>query len=671
MKKFTSIVLLLAVLLSCCACNKGQSGAEPETTLDFASPEVMYGHIDQSGPINGVFQIWSLEGVKNMSKYPDANFELLCNIDAQGAVIAPLGSVAKPFTGRFNGGNNTISNLTVKGGEDGAFGFIGVNKGTVENLYLKDVTFQPDAKAVNIGGIAGINEGTIKRSSLEGNPLELSQIPENANCGAVVGVNKGELNIVSSTVDMKVTASKGANLGGIAGLSSGGHMEYVDTCGKLDVIGTTATVGLYTGTAENTSFLSCCFIGETNTVDGKLFTNFSGQETEVSYENCLWRDNEREPLPENVQKVREKAVQKMRDMGTVEWRVNKDLVHNCKCNTTYVCDGTYVPDYTYIGMPYKHGSGSLDSFYYCLDENNYMKDFVYEMDARNGFDSYIGSMCSSASQMAWWSVSNSVDHIVCQYMLPPYPEYGCIPVGTGWYENAVLNSNADTAAFIESCDEQVYFEALVQARPGDCIVNGLKAGDHVRMVSMEPVVVRDQDGKIDGERSYLTTHEQRGSYTLNEENKTWTSWRIDYQYNFNWLKSDAYVPVTIEELLTGEMEPAECTMLNGVEGKLGMTTGTVKANYYLESVTMNITDSEGNVVMDRIVFPKTAKFDHGNARYNNLSYIDSYNMANFATVLQDVMFEPGETYSYTVSAKLATGDTFTVVTDSFTQGGTK
>lgn len=670
MKRIVALLMLFAILLSCCACGENPKEIQGENSSDqILTPEDMYGHIDQSVPIDGYYKLWNAEGVKGMINHPEGKFELLCNIDMGGATLAPI----PEFTGTIKGGNFTISNFTLQGGEEESFGFLGVNKGKVQNFLLKDVTFIPGAKAKNIGSLVGDNKGEIVRCTVTGT-MDVTAAADNANCGSIIGCSTGSLENTVADVNVNITAPGVMTVGGIVGTIQGGSVQYTDSNGRLDVTGSNKTAGLFAGNSVDSLFTNCAFVGASNTLDGKLFINLTGNPDDdelVVAPHGLYRDNVKEILPENVQKLRNTVAQKMYDMGSVEWFVDKDLKHVCKCGTTYVCDGLYLPGYTYIGMPYKHGSGSLASFNYCLDENGFMKDWVYDMETRNGYDTYIGSMCSSASQMAWWTVSNSVDHMVCLYMLPQYPEYGCIPVGTGWYENAKLNSRADTVAFVDACTEQVFFEALADTHIGDCVVNGLEAGDHVRMVAAEPVVVRDQLGNIDGEKSYLLTHEQRGSYTLDEENKTWTSWRLNYKYSFNVLRGDWYVPVTIEELLTGEMEPAECKMLDNPGGKLGLTVGTVKANYYLETVTLKIADSQGNVVLDKLMFPKAAKFDRGNARQTNLSYIDSYNMANFATVLQDVSFKPGETYTYSVSAGLATGDSFLVLEDSFTQGGTK
>ena len=403
------------------------------------------------------------------------------------------------------------------------------------------------------------------------------------------------------------------------------------------------------------------------------FTNFTGNpdddELAVAVK-ALWRDNDIEPLPENVQKLRDTVVQKMYDMGTVEWHVTKDLRHNCKCGTTNTCVGVYTPYYTYYGMPYKHGTGSLDSFKYCLDENGNMADWVYDMDEMNGYDSYVGSMCSSAASMAWWTVSNTNNFMSSQFSMPYYyPNYGCIPVGEGWWEDVAFNASAHMAdVYINRVSEQEYFQVLAQTHKGDLMTQAWEDGYHTVMIAEEPVVVYDQYGNISGEKSYLITHEQTG-LLINEEERTYTTWRINEINVFNRVRDDWFCPFTCEELLTGEMEPVECTMLDSPAGKMGMTVGTVKGNYFLESVTLNIKDAEGNVVLNKVNFPKAGKFDDGNTKATSLCYIDSYDMAYFCAALQSVSFEPGQTYHYTVTAHLATGDDFVVKEDSFVQGG--
>ena len=92
MKKLMSVILLIAVLVSLCACaKKNEQGAAVAAPLDPNSPEAMFGHIDQSQKQDGVYKIWNAEGVQNFLKNPGEKFELLCDVDMAGAVVAPIG----------------------------------------------------------------------------------------------------------------------------------------------------------------------------------------------------------------------------------------------------------------------------------------------------------------------------------------------------------------------------------------------------------------------------------------------------------------------------------------------------------------------------------------------------------------------------------------------------
>ena len=159
MKKITSVLLLIAILLSVCACgvkNDTQAtgpAAQQSGSGQLLTNEDMFGHINQLEPIDGVYKIWNAEGVKNIANHPDGKFELLCDVDMEGAVLAPIGA-DKPFTGELNGALYNIRNFTVQGGNEESFGFIGVNKGKVSNLLLDQVTFVPGSNAKNIGALS-------------------------------------------------------------------------------------------------------------------------------------------------------------------------------------------------------------------------------------------------------------------------------------------------------------------------------------------------------------------------------------------------------------------------------------------------------------------------------------------------------------------------------------
>ncbi len=674
MKKIIAILLLCWILLSCVACsgnNADTTATEASTEAtggvtapDLTSPEGMYGHINQLEPIGGVYKIWSSVGVGNMANHPDGTFELLCNVDMEGATLKPIGSVEKPFTGTIKGCNFTISNFTIAGGEDGAFGFVAVNKGAVRDLLLENVSFQIDPKAQNIGGLAGINEGTIGSCVINSTGMEITEAPEGTNIGSMAGVNSGEMTINTATVDITFKAPGAANVGGIVGLNEGGTLEFNDSFGGLDVTGTNKTVGLYFGTVKNLEAIECVFSGPVNAVDGVLFTNFAGAEENVTYTDCLWRDNVKPALTAGQEELRNKVVQAMYDMGTFQWHVKEDLVHSCTCFLN-VCYGAYSDEYMYSGIPYNHKAGSLRRMQYLMNEDGSIKDIAHEMGDFDGFDLYIGSDCCGSASQAWWTVSNS---LIGGLTMEHFPHYGIVlPVGNWAWDQDPSGSPDYNSVYFQD-DPQVMYESYALLRKGDGINCKTESNSHVRMVSEDAVVVRTQDGKIDPEYSYIRTHEN-GSGIRDDMLQEYSSWKINYKYPFAELEHDMYIPYTIEELVTGEMEPVECQLQDKCDGYAGMFTGLVTANYRLDCVDLAVTDEQGQEVFNHTLFVSTEKFwDENSCNGTHKAFVDEFYMSNFAMPLTKATFEEGKTYNYTITAGLYTGDDIVIHESSFQLG---
>ena len=689
MKKFVLYLSLFAILLSLCACGAEEAPAattEPtETTAPEATeapavntqqaltPEQMYGHINQMEPVNGVYQLWNAEGVKNIANHPDANFTLLCNIDMGGAVIAPIGTAEKPFTGEQKGANFKISNFTVQG-DQADFGFVGVNKGTIRNLVLEDVTFIPGANAKNIGAMTGKNEGEIIRCTV-GGTMTVETAAENAFCGSMAGTTTGEISNSISNVSITFTATTAATIGGIAGSAEGCNLEFVTVEGAVTIAGANKTTGLMLGAAKDCTLKTCVFTGADNSLEGQLFYNYYGTEENVSGQKLYWRDNSREAERPHVQEKREKAAQMMYDLCTIMWKP-QNIAHTCNC-TLNMCNGVYNDTYTHYGLPYNHKNGSLSRMQYCLNEDGTLKDWVYDMAAEGTFDTfdlYMGSDCSTQVLQAWLTVSNTVDYRRTSYQIPAVRELrntGCYPVGEWQWDLGYDVTSADATIsknYTEANGPEVMYEAYAQLRLADAIVFYFETG-HTRMIAEEPVVIRDENGKIDGQYSYVLCHEQ-GVTVLDEKNKTYSTCPTFKKYTFENLFAGYYLPVTNIEFITGEFDIPECTLEGGVsDSRLGLTTGIVKANYSLDYVSMVITDSQGNVVFDRWMFPTVAKrADNNSYDYQIRRVIMEYDLAGFAVPLRTVNFQPGETYHAVITGNLATGDSFVVNDFSFTHG---
>ena len=156
----------------------------------------------------------------------DKRFVLTADIDLTG-----LGyQAAAYFAGSLDGQNHVIRGLaiTAEGSRLGLFRQIGP-EGTVENLLVQG-SVHPGGSQEYIGGIAGVNEGTIRSSGFAG---EVSGI----RCvGGVAGHNTQSGSIRSCAFSGRLTGEHQA--GGIAGLNEG----LLTNCDNQGAVNTTAII---------------------------------------------------------------------------------------------------------------------------------------------------------------------------------------------------------------------------------------------------------------------------------------------------------------------------------------------------------------------------------------------------------------------------------------------
>lgn len=663
MKKFICLLLTLVLVASCFAGCKKEAPAQ-STGDGLLTNEDMFGHIDQTQPMEGVYKIWDIRGLQNIANHPEAKFEILCNMDLGGATLAPI----PEFTGDLNGANFVISNFTLAG-ESESFGFVGVNKGKIHNLLLENVTFQPGSSAEKIGTMAAVNEGTIQRCTV-GGTMQVTAAAEGASCGALVGCSTGTLANNTVNVDAAYSMASGATIGGIAGALEGGTCEYVTTNGALVVSGGNKTVGLFAGSAKNFHAQELAFVGSENSLDGKLVEAYFGTQENVTYERMLVRQHHA-PLTPGQQKLRDRVVEEMYKMGTVVWHVTESFDHTCTC-TAAQCHGSFEPEITNIGIPYNHKNGSWNRFLYCMEQREdgsyQFKDWVYQTEGYDGHDLYIGNDCSTAVLQAYLTVSNSVDFVRSSYTTPAMG-LGWLPVGDWAWDlgyDMFSGVHRQTDTYLEHNGRDVMYEAYAQLRKGDGLGQNSDQGGHNRMLSEDAVVVRDENGVIDPDYSYVLVHEQ-GPPHMNEEKKTYSTWNINWKYTFASLFGKDYIPITIEELVTGEMETPECYLEGGVDdSRLGLVVGIVKANYSLDAVQMQVKDSKGNVVFEHVMFPTvTKRFDDSANDTLIRRVVMEYDLNGFATPLSQVVFQPGEEYHATITGCLSTYDQIVVKDFSF------
>lgn len=164
----------------------------------------------------------------------DASYKLISNIDLKGTAYYPIGTIENPFTGIFDGNGYSIDNLnfnSLKYDETqktmtpttGVFGTIG-NNGVVKNLTLKNLKVDSDYKKDQIypeneisyfyiGGIAGVNNGTISNCTITNNSsINVNRLKNTKNSrtvkiyiGGIAGDNRGTIEYCS-TGELSITA---------------------------------------------------------------------------------------------------------------------------------------------------------------------------------------------------------------------------------------------------------------------------------------------------------------------------------------------------------------------------------------------------------------------------------------------------------------------------------
>ena len=170
----------------------------------------------------GNYTVTSAEGLKNIAELvnngdTDINITLDNDIDLSDINWTPIGDYYNRYTGTFDGGNYTITGLTVTGSNEyaGLFGRIG-SGGTVKDVTLEEVKIESNNDMSAVGGVAGRSYGTLENCSVSGS---VSGSGTNSIAGGVVGYQTGgSITGCSSSA----TVNAGGVAGGVVGLADGG-----------------------------------------------------------------------------------------------------------------------------------------------------------------------------------------------------------------------------------------------------------------------------------------------------------------------------------------------------------------------------------------------------------------------------------------------------------------
>ena len=193
----------------------------------------------------------------------DLDIQLTADIDLDGQSWTPIGTDWEhAYTGTFDGGDCTISGLSVSSSDEyvGLFGYIG-EKGKVQNLTLDSSTITGTGFA---GAVAGVNDGgTIENCHVVAGTVT-NQIGSGI-VGGVVGSNNGGT-VTACSATGAVTASND-DAGGVVGVNTrGGKVIACYSTGSVTANGDASAAGGVVGVNHGT--VTACYATGTVTVTG-------------------------------------------------------------------------------------------------------------------------------------------------------------------------------------------------------------------------------------------------------------------------------------------------------------------------------------------------------------------------------------------------------------------
>ena len=366
-----------------------------------------------------------------------------------------------------------------------------------------------------------------------------------------------------------------------------------------------------------------------------------------------------------LQERRQIVLDYMRSSLSVLWTPTETLTYGLAARD----NGTTLKLYAgriYQGLPYSYAVGTEQSFLeYSVgqDANGVHTISGLEATAVN-YESYggrVGNDCSGALTNAWSQIGTSFTTTRSSNMTE---QWGAIPVGDYDFcpelkDNGLINYTGNVT---KANGEQRIYEAYADLMPADAVFYVATSGsNHVRMVS-EVHVVRNADGTINGEESYLIVLEQTRSNqnavkttTVEGIGKVYVIGGLDVKYTFAKLFSGNYIPCTIKELRDPTaVEETWISDTQVVHTAENIFEGNVISNRYIDCVTVTIYDQDGNEIQS-----VTGRAKRGANKSYQLSRFLTEKAGSMIGSVDVSKLESG-TYRCTVTARLTTCDEYVV-----------
>lgn len=354
-------------------------------------------------------------------------------------------------------------------------------------------------------------------------------------------------------------------------------LSVLFSCGNKSAEGGNETVG---ESLEQTSPESSVVNEEPKTEEPKRLS----EEEKAKYYKVVEFD-----LPEGD--FRDVMVSEMRKYASIEWVASESFgINEVIGDNDWTVNLDYKKGATYRGIPYTNRLVNYEYFESLIVGGKYAPTSKKWREAP-GMDCWGAIRCAmqqfdpSEGWTADWVPGQKTFRLemVGDYKAPESPQ--------------------STQAICEYNGKDVMFESYMQLQKGDIVYRkdfDKKDYLHCRVVVEDPTIVKSGAGKIIPSRSYVKCIESTNSFDKTVRGVN-TTWYVDHTYSLEELYNTTYVPLTlpIYSKSLSELEVPYIVLDNEITASVlskGAFSSSVKSNFPLRYVIVEILDKSGNVV---------------------------------------------------------------------------
>ena len=396
-------------------------------------------------------------------------------------------------------------------------------------------------------------------------------------------------------------------------------------------------------------------------------------------------------------KTADMTVQEMRDLCVAFFEYGKTFLWTPDQSVDYIRNGNGTFDSMYQGTVYgglPYVGNASGNPYRMMDYVNPetglvdMKKAIPALGTKDRLTTEdlltFGSQCAKTASQGWGRVINSADYRRTGNLLP---YHGAILLGNVVMDESKTTWSEDyrTTQVCQENGRQVMYEAYGQLKKADGLVYYTTAG-HVIMAYSDAVVVRNPDGTINGDESFVHIIHQAQKWT-DQENEYGDQYQMKSSVNgkttFTKLYSENYVPFTFAEFVSGDpVEETTVTITDAQEqvilsGKIQESDRQFVAETAPENLTFTelcdatVTTNYGISDVYIIVYNARGQALYKHAVRSTSSGVPTLKLlaeGNRVTTWEYGEVKEGKTYHAEVVVQLYTGERPTVWSGDLTMG---